>query len=412
MNPDSTAVIIGGSHASAQLIPGLRQEGWEGRIIAVSDAPHLPYHRPPLSKTYLRGEKSLDSLMIRKPAAYEKLGVEWLLNTSAEHIDRETNSVTLSNGNKLSYDKLALCTGARVRKLAIPGSHLPGIHYLRDLGDADAIRQDIKYGGRAVIIGGGYIGLEAAALLRKMGMAVDVLVHSSRVLRRVTAPVVSDFYTRIHREEGVQIHTREIPNSFEGSDRVESVICKSGKRFLADLVIIGIGITPNTELAEAAGIPVDDGIIVDEYAATEVDRNIVAAGDCTRHPNTIYNRLLRLESVPNATEQAITAAATMCDKIKPYCFVPWFWSDQYDLKLQMAGLNDDYDRVIIRGDSENSRSFVAWYFLDGKLVAADCINRPMEFRLAQLMLKNNRALSAEQLADETLEAKQMLELIK
>ncbi len=412
MNSDSTAVIIGGSHASAQLIPSLRQEGWEGRIIAVSDSPHLPYHRPPLSKTYLRGEKTLDSLMIRKPEAYERLGVEWLLNTGAEHIDRETNSVALSNGVKLSYDKLALCTGARVRKLVIPGSHLPGIHYLRDLGDADAIRQGIKHGGRAVIIGGGYIGLEAAALLRKMGMAVDVLVHSSRVLRRVTAPVVSDFYTRIHREEGVQIHTREIPDSFEGSDRLESVICKSGKRFLADLVIIGIGITPNTELAEAAGIPVDDGIIVDEYAATEVDRNIVAAGDCTRHPNTIYNRLLRLESVPNATEQAITAAATMCDKIKPYCSVPWFWSDQYDLKLQMAGLNDDYDKVIIRGDSKNSRSFVAWYFLDGKLVAADCINRPMEFRLAQLMLKNDRALSAEQLADETLEAKQMLELIK
>jgi len=412
MKSDLTAVIIGGSHAASQLAPRLRQEGWEGRIIVVSDEQQVAYHRPPLSKTYLSGEKTAEDLLIRKPAAYKKLNIEWLLNTRAESIDRDNKAVFLCSGDKLKYDKLALCTGARVRKINIAGASLPGIHYLRNLADAKNIRQDIKYGGRAVIIGGGYIGLETAALLRKLGMSVDILVHSHRILRRVTAAQVSDFFTRVHTEEGVQIHTNEIPDAFEGDDWVKSVDCASGKRFLADLVIIGIGVIPNTELAEACGLPVDDGIIVDEYAATEEDRDIVAAGDCTRHPNGIFNRILRLESVPNATEQAITAAATICGKIKPYKSVPWFWSDQYDLKLQMVGLNDDYDKVIIRGDIENSHSFVAWYFNRGKLVAADCVNRPLEFRLAQQMLRNNKSLSPEELADESLEARQMLELIK
>lgn len=412
MKSDLTAVIIGGSHAASQLIPGLRHEGWEGRIIVVSDEQQLPYHHPPLSKTYLSGEKTAEDLLIRKQAAYDKLSIEWLLNTRAQSIDRENKTVFLGNGDKLKYDKLALCTGARIRKINIAGASLPGIHYLRNLTDAEGIRRDIKHGGRAVIIGGGFIGLETAALLRKMGMAVDVLVHSHRILRRVTAGQVSDFYTRIHTEEGVQIHTNEIPDCFEGEDRVESVVCASGKRFLADLVIIGIGVIPNTELAEACDLSVNDGIVVDEYAATEEDRDIVAAGDCARHPNGIYNRLLRLESVPNATEQAMTAAATICGKIKPYKSVPWFWSDQYDLKLQMVGLNDDYDKVYIRGDMENSRSFVAWYFNRGKLVAADCVNRPLEFRIAQQMLRNNKSLSPEQLVDERLEAKQLLELVK
>lgn len=412
MKSDLTAVIIGGSHAASQLIAGLRQEGWEGRIIAISDEQQLPYHHPPLSKSYLIGETTSENLLIRKAAAYKKLDTEWRLNTRAERIDREHKTVFLGNGEELKYDKLALCTGARIRKINIAGVNLPGIHYLRNLADAEDIRREIKHGGRAVIIGGGFIGLETAAVLRKRGMAVDVLVRSHRILRRVTAGQVSDFYTRVHAEEGVQIHTNEIPDCFEGKNRVESVVCASGKRFLADLVIIGIGVIPNTELAEACGLSVDDGIIVDEYAATEEDRDIVAAGDCTRHPSGIYNRTLRLESVPNATEQAMTAAATICDKIKPYKSVPWFWSDQYDIKLQMAGLNDDYDKVIIRGDMKNSRSFVAWYFNRGKLVAADCVNRPLEFRIAQQMLRDNKSLSPEQLADESLEAKQLLELIK
>ena len=412
MNSDPTAVIIGGSHAASQLITSLRQQGWDGRILVISDEKQLPYHRPPLSKTYLSGEKTPENLLIRKPAAYEKLDVEWRLNTHVESIDRKNKVVVLDNGELLNYNKLALCTGARVKKLAIAGADLPGIHYLRNLSDAEAIKKDIKHGGRAVIIGGGYIGLETAALLRKMGMAVDVLVHSSRVLRRVTAGPVSDFFTRIHTEEGVQIHTREKPDSFEGDKKVESVICASGKRFLTDLVIIGIGVIPNTELAEACGLSVDDGIVVDEFCATEEDRDIVAAGDCARHPDSIYNRFLRLESVANATEQAISAAATMCGKIKPYSAVPWFWSDQYDLKLQMVGLNDDYDQVIIRGDIENSRSFVAWYFLNGKLVAADCVNRLQEFRLAQQMLKNGINPGPEELAEDGLEVRQLLELIK
>jgi len=406
---EQTALVIGGSHAAAQLVVSLRQEGWGGKILVISDAAQHPYHRPPLSKAYLSGEKSADDLLIRSPAAYAKLGVEFRFNATATAIDRNAHTVRLDDGEVLRYDRLALCTGARVRKLPIAGAELAGVHYLRDLRDAEAIKRDLRPGTRAAIIGGGYIGLETAALLRKVGAEVCVLETMERVLQRVTAAEVSRFYTRIHREEGVRIETGVQAVEIVGDDgqRATAVRCDNGQQVAADLVIIGIGVVPNTELAAAAGLGVDNGIRVDEYAQTD-DPQIVAAGDCTNHPNALYGCNLRLESVPNATEQAKSAAAAMCGKRKAYRALPWFWSDQYDLKLQIAGLNQGYDAVAVRGDIEGSRSFAAFYLQEGKVIAADCVNRPMEFSLAKMLLSGDKQIPIERLTDEGVTVKEMV----
>ncbi|MCL4148127.1 UNVERIFIED_CONTAM: hypothetical protein GTU68_010718 [Idotea baltica] len=407
MSQKDLAIIVGGSHAAAQLCQSLRQEQWSGRILVISDDPHLPYHRPPLSKEYLSGDKQADNLLIRPAAAYEKFDIEFMLNTRVEKIDRASKTVQLNSGETLSYTKLALCTGARVRKLPIEGSDLKGVHYLRDLGDAEAIKQDIQPGIRAVIIGGGYIGLETAALLRKVGLDVCILETMDRVLQRVTSKEISAFYARVHTEEGVVIKTNAVAEKIVGAERVEAVICDNGESVAADLVIIGIGVVPNTELAEEIGLTVENGIVVDEYAQTS-DKNIVAAGDCTVHPNPIYGRNIRLESVPNASEQAKSAAASMCGVQKVYGSLPWFWSNQYDLKLQIAGLNQGFDEVHIRGDLSAGRSFVAWYLKGGNVIAADCVNRPVEFMLAKKLIQSGQNISIEDLTNNAIEPKALM----
>ncbi|MBR9912021.1 MAG: FAD-dependent oxidoreductase [Gammaproteobacteria bacterium] len=404
---DKTCIIIGASHAAAQLAPSLRQEGWEGKIIVIGDEPHLPYHRPPLSKGFLSGEKNADELLIRHQSMYEKANVEFMLGTRVSSIDRGAKTVTLSHGEELHYDKLALCTGSRVRTVELPGVELEGIHYLRDLYDVEKIKPYVSKGKSAVIVGGGYIGLETAASLKKMGMHVTVLEMAPRVLARVTAPELSEFYTRVHDEEGVTIKTGIAVSGFEGKDRVSRVVCADGSHFDADLVIIGVGIIPNVELAEAAGLKVDNGIVVDKYARTE-DPDIVAAGDCANHPNAFYDIRLRLESVPNASEQAKSAAASICGKDKVYHALPWFWSDQYDLKLQIAGLSQGYDEVVIRGDKDQGRSFVAFYLKQGKLISADCVNRPQEFMVSKKIIAEGLAVDPARLADESLKPKEMI----
>jgi len=339
-----TCIIIGASHAAAQLAPSLRQQGWAGRILIVGDENYLPYHRPPLSKAFLSGEKDVDDILIRPSAAYAKHEIEFKLGTRAEKIDRAHKTVTLRGGEVLNYDKLALCTGSRVRTVTLPGTELAGIHYLRNIHDVDAIKAHVAEGKRAVIVGGGYIGLETASVLRKLGMDVTVLEMAPRVLARVTAPELSEFYTRVHTDAGVDIKTGIAVTGLEGKQQVEAVTCADGSRFPANLVIIGVGIVPNVELAEAAGLTVNNGIVVDEFARTN-DPDIVAAGDVANHPNKLYNLRLRLESVPNAGEQAKSAAASICGKDVAYHALPWFWSDQYDLKLQIAGLSAGYDQA-------------------------------------------------------------------
>lgn len=394
-----TCIIIGASHAAAQLAPSLRQEGWTGRILVIGDETSIPYHRPPLSKAFLSGESDHGKILIRQPEVYTRLNIEFRLGIRVASIDRQAKQVVLADGERLSYDKLAICTGTRVRTVTLPGSDLKGVHYLRSLADVTRIRDEIRPGRRAVIVGGGYIGLETAAVLRSLGMHVTILEMASRVLARVTAAEVSEFYQRVHEEEGVVVHVGIAVSGFAGEDRVAAVECADGRSFPADLVIVGVGVMPNVELAEGAGLAVDNGILVDEFART-ADADIVAAGDCCIHPVPPYG-YVRLESVPNATEQAKTAAATLCGKSRPYHALPWFWSDQYDIKLQIVGLNRGYDEVVVRGDRDASRSFAVFYLREGRLIAADCVNRPQEFVVSRRLIGEGIRVDREQLADES-----------
>ena len=402
-----TCVIIGASHAAAQLAPTLRQEGWQGRIIIVGDEPYMPYHRPPLSKTFLSGEKSLEDINIRPPIIYEKAEIEFMLNTRIESIDRDNKKLSLDSGGTLEYNKLALTTGSRVRKVDLPGIDLEGVYYLRDVNDVEKIKAYVAAGKKAVIVGGGYIGLETAAVLRKSGMEVSVLEMMERVLQRVTAPEVSAFYDRIHSEEGVNIYCGVGVSAIEGETKVSKVICSDGSEYAADLVVVGVGIVPNVELAEAAGLEVNNGIVVDEFARTS-DADIVAAGDCTMHHNALYDRDIRLESVQNATDQARVAALTLCRKEKAYAALPWFWSDQYDLKLQIAGLSQGYDEVIVRGDRENSRSFAAFYLKDGVVISVDAVNKPPEFMVGKRLINGKVKVDKTKLADNSVSMKELI----
>ena len=384
MTPER-AVIVGASHAGAQLAANLRREGWSGEVVLIGDEGGLPYHRPPLSKGYLAGKNGLDDLLIRGADFYEKQNIR-LLNATVEAIHRCAKRVSLSTGDTLAYTKLALCTGARPRRLTTPGVDLPGIHYLRTAADVELIRAAATPGRRVVIVGGGYIGLETAASLCSLGLNVTVLEATERVLERVTAPEVSAFYTRIHRGEGVEIRTHALVEAFSGNGGVQEVVLADGELIPADLVIVGVGVVPNTELASAAGLSVDNGIVIDDQARTD-DPDIVAAGDCTSHTMARYGSRIRLESVSSAGEQAKIAAATICGKHRSIAALPWFWSDQYDLKLQIAGLNAGYDEVLLSGDPSRDRDFSCFYFHDSQLIAADCVNRPRDF------MSSKRAIS-------------------
>lgn len=376
--------IVGASHAGAQLAASLRQEGWDGEIVLVGDESTVPYQRPPLSKAYLAGKSALEELEIRSAEFYAKRKIR-LLDARVEAIDRSAGHLTLSSGQSLAYDHLALCTGARPRRLLVPGAHLSGVCYLRTAMDVDLIRAAAQPGSMAVIVGGGYIGLEVAASLRALGLDVTVLEATERVLERVTAPEVSAFFQRIHQEEGVSIRTGALVEAFTGETKVREVLLSNGEAIPADLVIVGIGVEPNTELAASAGLEVDNGIVIDDRARTS-DRNIVAAGDCTSRDMALYGRRVRLECVPSAGEQAKVAAATISGKSKEIAALPWFWSDQYDVKLQIAGLNTGFDEVVLSGDPRLDRDFTCFYLRQGELIAADCVNRPRDFVVSKRLL--------------------------
>ena len=407
MAAKSRCIIIGASHAAAQLAPTLRQQGWTGSISMICNEYALPYHRPPLSKDFLAGTKTAEQILIRPAAVYKKCDVGITMGVTVAAIDRSNKQIMLEDGLALDYDKLVLTTGARVRKIDIPGVDLNGVFYLRDLNDAQQIKMSTGANKRAVIIGGGYIGLETASALRNIGMQVTVLEAMPRILQRVTAPEVAAFYSRIHKEEGVEIVAGVKAVSISGDKQVESVQCHDGTEYEADIVIIGVGVIPNTELAEQAGLKIDNGIVVDEYARTS-DEDILAAGDCTSHYNPIYQRHLRLESVQNALDQASVAASTISGNLKAYSALPWFWSDQYDLKLQIAGLSQGYTDVVVRGDIGDSRSFAAFYMREGKLLAVDAVNRPQEFMFGKKLIMQGNQLDPGQLADESLSLKTLL----
>ena len=390
-------VIAGAGHAAGQAVVTLRQEKFAGQIILVGEEPCVPYQRPPLSKKFLAGEMSAERLYFKPESFYDDPQVVLHLNSKIAAINPVAKTLTIENGDDIDYDKLILALGSRARTLPVEGADLEHVHYLRNIADAEAIRAELDVGRRLVVIGAGYIGLEVAAVARKLGLDVTVVEVADRVMSRVVSPEISDFYQIEHTNRGVKLKLSSGLRALHGKKRVRRVELKNGEEIPADFVVVGVGIMPNTELAEQAGLDVADGIVVDDRCQTS-NPDIYAIGDCTFHPNSIYERRLRLESVHNALEQAKTAANNLCGKETHYSQVPWFWSDQYDLKLQIAGLSDGYDDVVIRGNPA-MRSFACLYLKEGRLIAVDAVNSPRDFMQSKSLIAARAVLPANKLAD-------------
>ena len=401
----STTIIAGAGHAGGQTAISLRQSGYEGRIIVCGAEAVPPYQRPPLSKKYLSGELALERVFLRPESFYYRNDIELRLGNAIREIAPEQGTVMLEDGESLAFTDLVIATGSRPRRLDAPGANLGNIFYLRSLEDADAIRNALGTGRRLVVVGGGYIGLEIASTAKGLGLEVCVIEAADRILGRVTAPEMSDYYTRAHRSRGVDIRLSAAVASFEGAESVEGVRC-DGESIPADIVVIGIGIVPETEMAATAGIRCDDGILVDERCAASAD-HVYAVGDCTRHPNSSLGRTLRLESVHNALEQARTAASNITGTPSKYEQVPWFWSDQFDLKLQMVGVSQGYDTIVRRG-SMDVDDFAMFYLKDGVLIAVDAVNRPREFMACRKLVPQRPRIDPAKLADESIP---MLEMV-
>ena len=390
-------VIVGAGQAGAQVAISLRQLGFAGAVVLLGEEPEPPYQRPPLSKAVLSGEMAPERTLIRSPAYYAKSAIELRPGTRVERILPARRAVETADGETLPYDVLVLCTGTGARRLALPGGDLAGVLYLRTLADAARIREAARAGARAVIVGGGYIGLEVAASLTKLGCRVAVVEALERVMSRVAAPPVSAFFTGEHRRHGVEILTGTAVSALEGERRVAAVLTQPGRRLPAELVVIGVGAVPNDGLARAAGLAVDNGIVVDARGRTS-DAAIYAAGDVTSHPNAIFDCRVRLESVHNAMAQAKVVAQAILGQGARYAEVPWFWSDQYDLKLQIAGLGGPDDKLILRGDPA-ARAFSCLHLRQGRLVALECINRGADFLAGQKLIRERAPLDRAAAAD-------------
>ncbi len=405
---DGHVVIIGGGQAASECAAQLRQKRFAGQITLLGEEPHLPYQRPPLSKGFLAGEVTAEALQLRAAAAYARLEVTVRTGSRADRIDRHARTVACA-GEEIGYTWLVLATGGRARQLRVPGAELGNIHTLRNIADVRNLQSVFTPGRRLTIVGGGYVGLEVAAVAVKRGLSVTVLEGAPRVLARVTAPEISAFYERVHRAEGVDIRTSVAVSGFlagAGGD-VAAVECGEGAAHPADAVIVGIGLIANTELAEQAGLMVDGGVLVDAECRT-TDKHIFAIGDCATHAHHGFlERKLRLESVPNAVEGARTVACAIMGQDAPPATAPWFWSDQYALKLQMVGLSESYDDLAVRG-SQNSRSFIAFYLKDGHVIAADAVNRPGDFMMAKRLVAERRTVPVAALLDDTVPLKTIM----
>ncbi|MEJ0037089.1 MAG: FAD-dependent oxidoreductase [Gammaproteobacteria bacterium] len=381
----SHILIVGAGQAAIQAIDTLRRKGFSGQITLVGEEPWLPYQRPPLSKKFLSGGMERERLLIRPQTFYAEHRVQTHLGRRAVEIDRSGQSVRLDDGTAIGYDALLVATGSAPRHIPVPGANLGGVHLLRNIADVERIRADLAAARKLVIIGAGYIGLEVAATAREMGLEVTVLEQSDRVMSRVTAPQVSSFYETEHTKKGVRVICGTQVDALEGSEgRVRTAVCADGSTHEADAVLVGIGVGPRDELAQAAGLDCLNGIVVDQHCRTS-DPHIYAAGDCTSHPSVHYGRRVRLESVDNAFEQASSAALNLLGVPTPHDKVPWFWSDQYDLKMIIVGLSHGYDEAITRG-SPASRGFSVCYLREGELIAIDTVNAPKDQMAARKLI--------------------------
>ena len=400
-------VVIGASHAGVNFAFALRREGWQGEIILFDSDPELPYHRPPLSKTYLTSDDGIEKNLLKSAESYQRDNISLRLGITVADIDREKKNIVLGDGSLQAYDKLVIATGARPIIPAILGvATAKNLFPLRTASDVSSIRDCMKSGAikKVVVIGGGYIGLETAASLRKLGADVTVLEREERILSRVTAPEMSVFFQQLHAQHQVDVLTSKNVISIESHNEYNEVICADDTRYRADMIIVGVGIHVNKEIAEKAGLTIQNGIKVDASARTS-DEHIYAIGDCTFHHNLHYNRFIRLESVQNAVDQAKVAAAALCNKKPVYDAIPWFWSDQYDVKLQMVGLSQGYNQVLVRRDPENDKSFSVWYFKDAILLAVDAINNAKAYVYGTKFIKGGQKVDKSKLVDLSVDFK-------
>ncbi|AUC23910.1 pyridine nucleotide-disulfide oxidoreductase [Polaribacter sejongensis] len=403
---NQVCVVIGASHAGVNFAFNLRKEGWQGEVILFDSDPNIPYHRPPLSKSYII-DGDLNSNLLKPLESYKKDNITLKLGVKVSSINRNNRTISIENKGTQKYDKLVIATGARPFIPPISGiDSAANLFPMRTANDAIEIKKaiDSSEKKRVIIIGGGYIGLETAASLKKTGASVTVLEREERILARVTAPVMSDYFMELHQQNDVQILTNNNVSFIKTENGLNTIFCDNETSFEADIVIVGVGIRVNTELADTAGLEIEQGIKVNEFSQTN-DENIYAIGDCTFHYNPHYKRYLRLESVQNAVDQSKVAAASICDKQLVYDTIPWFWSDQYDVKLQMVGLSNGYNDVIVRKEETENTSFSVWYFKDDALLAVDAINNGKAFVLGTRFIKGKQKINKTKLVDVSIPMK-------
>jgi 3-phenylpropionate/trans-cinnamate dioxygenase ferredoxin reductase subunit len=407
-------LIVGASQAGLQLAVSLRDLGYDGPVTLVGEEEHPPYQRPPLSKTFLTGEQDAEALALRAPGFYREAGIDLLCGERVTHVALSPSGppgsgvATTAAGRTLAFDRLALTVGASPARLPVPTAGLDGILYLREIGDASRLRAQLEEARDVVIVGGGFIGLETAAAARTLGKSVTVVEAADRLISRAVAPVVSEFYRRAHTERGTAVLLSAEVAAFSGRDgRVRGVELRDGRRLPADLVLVGIGAVPRTELAEQLGLHCAGGIVVDGHARTS-EPSVVAAGDCTVLPNPLNGTgRVRLESVQNAIAQARVAAASLLGRYDATTTVPWFWSDQGDLKLQIAGLSTGYEECVVRGEPESER-FSVLYYRDGRLLAVDAVNRPADYMAVRRALASGATIRPGAAADESVPLKSLI----
>ncbi|MBL4915940.1 NAD(P)/FAD-dependent oxidoreductase [Szabonella alba] len=397
-------VIVGAGQAGAALAARLRALGHTGAVTLVGAEPVPPYQRPPLSKAYLLGDVPAERLFLRPVEFYQQNDIALRMGEAVTAIDCAARQITLSGGGRLAYDDLVLTTGSVPRRLpATIGGVLPGVFTLRDLADVDAMRPHLHAGARALVVGGGYIGLEGAAVARKLGLEVTVLEMAPRILQRVACRETSDFFRDLHHGHGVTLLESTGLQRLTGTDRVTGAVLSDGREIAADVVIVGIGIAPETALAGAAGLTLENGIATDEFGRTSAP-HVWAAGDCASFP-VVGGGRMRLESVQNAIDQAEAVAANLTGANRPYLPMPWFWSDQYDVKLQIAGLNAGHDRIVVRA-TEGALSH--WYYAGDRLLAVDAMNDPRGFMVAKRLIEAGRSPDPALVADPATDLKTLL----
>ncbi len=402
--PAFTVIIAGAGQGGYQAAASLRENGFDGRIVLIGDEPGLPYQRPPLSKAYLTGGTTVDGLLLRHAPFYASHAIEYRERERVIAIDRAGRSVRLASGEDLVYDHLIFATGARDRSLPIPGADLDGVMRLRTLGEAEALKQRLGSVREVVVIGAGFIGLEFAAVAAKLGARVHVVEMAQRPMARAVSPDVSEHFHAAHAKAGASILFSAAVTRITGENgRASGVDTGDGLHLPADLVLVGIGVLPNSELAADAGLPVENGILVDELLLT-ADPAISAIGDCAAYPSRFASGRVRLESVQNAVDQARCVAARLVGRPAPYTAVPWFWSDQGGLRLQMVGLTAGHDTTVIRGDVEGGR-FSVFCFKGGKLLGIESVNRPGDHMVGRRLLAGEPDLTPEQAADPAFDLK-------